>query len=73
MPIREFIEDRSVIFNEELSPENCRYTQLHRGMFCLFPFWWIYYYHSPGKETGKMHLLHSLEQKHVSVSDTPCY
>ena len=30
-----------------------------RGVFCQFPFQWIYYFHSTkstGKETGKMHL-----------------
>ena len=34
-------------------------TALHRGAFCQFPFWWIYYYGSNksiGKETGKTHL-----------------
>ena len=34
-------------------------STLHRGAFCQFPFWWIYYYvsnKSTGKETGKMHL-----------------
>ena len=32
---------------------------LHRGVFCQFPFRWIYYCHSSkstGKETGKTHL-----------------
>ena len=32
---------------------------LHRGAFCQFRFWWIYYCHSSEsieKETGKMHL-----------------
>ena len=31
---------------------------MHRGAFCQFPFWWIYYYgsnKSTGKETGKTH------------------
>ena len=32
---------------------------LHRDVFCLFPFWWIYYCHSSqstGKESGKTNL-----------------
>ena len=32
---------------------------VHRGAFCQFNFWWIYYCHSSkstGKETGKSHL-----------------
>ena len=32
---------------------------VHRGAFCQFPFWWIYYYgsnKSTGKETGKTQL-----------------
>ena len=36
-----------------------KFEALHRGAFCQFPFWWIYYYgsnKSTGKETGKMHL-----------------
>ena len=35
------------------------FQPLHRGAFCQFPFWWIYYFHSSkstGKETGKTHL-----------------
>ena len=34
-------------------------TALHRGAFCQFSFWWIYYCHSSksiGKETGKTQL-----------------
>ena len=34
------------------------FPPLHRGVFCQFPFRWIYYYgsnKSTGKETGKMH------------------
>ena len=32
---------------------------VHRGAFCQFTFWWIYYYgsnESTGKESGKTHL-----------------
>ena len=32
---------------------------VHRGVFCQFPLWWIYYYDSnefTGKETGKTYL-----------------
>ena len=34
-------------------------STVHRGAFCQFPFWWIYYYgsnKSTGKETGETHL-----------------
>ena len=36
-----------------------RHNTVHRGAFCQFPFWWIYYYSSnksTRKETGKTHL-----------------
>ena len=39
---------------------------LHRGAFCQFSFWWIYYYgsiKSTGKETDKMHLCALVCQK----------
>ena len=35
------------------------FSAAHRGVFCQFPFRWIYYYgsnKSTGKETGKTHL-----------------
>ena len=32
--------------------EKIRYTAVHRGAFCQFHFWWIYYYGS-NKSTGK--------------------
>ena len=42
---------------------------VHRGAFCQFPFWWIYYCHSckyTGKGTGKMHLCAvCLTQTHI--------
>ena len=36
----------------------CSTSTLHRGAFCQFPFWWIYYYgsnKSTRKENGKLH------------------
>ena len=45
-------------------------STVHRGVFCQFPFRWIYYYgsnESTGKETGKTHLcalMYLLEIKH---------
>ena len=38
---------------------NLQYSTLHRGAFCQFSFWCIYYYGSNksiGKQTGKTHL-----------------
>ena len=51
----------------------------HKGVFCQFLFWWIYYYdsnESTGKETGKTHpcglvyysILDSLDQRSQQIS-----
>ena len=43
---------------------------VHRGVFCQFPFWWIYYYDSnkpTGKETGKMHLCAIMQSRQQAL------
>ena len=52
---------------------NLPFPPVHRGEFCQFPFWWIYYCHSSkftGKQTGKTHLCAVVDRDKLNLSET---
>jgi len=57
--IKMSMRNKSGIFPRELLFQTNLANTVHRGAFCQFPFWRIYYCSSSksiGKETGKTHL-----------------